>query len=1395
MKDEPYNLKTGGDQNNMLDFVTIESSYDSKKGTTIYPEFIVGQSKDLMIRGHSFYAVWDEERGLWSTDERDIQRIVDQMTFEHASKITDDRKTLKLLKNFSTNKWREWQQFCKSFPDSYEEVDAKIIFSNQNIKKDDYVTRSLPYPLKSGKCNAYNRLMSVIYDPEEREKLEWAVGAIISGDSKWIQKFIVLYGGSGTGKSTFLNILQNMFPGYYSLLDAKELGSGNSFSLESLKDNKLIAIQHDGDLSRIEDNTKLNSIVSHEEIPVNEKFKSIYKTRFRSFLFMGTNTPVKITDSKSGLLRRLIDVTPTGNKVPVDEYNHLMDSIKFEYSAIAYRCLQVYKKLGPHYYDKYVAVSMIQKTNDFYNFIEDNLDLFLNIDEENGLPLRIIWKRYKQYCEDANIKYPVSMRVFKDELKNYFEDFKERYGNQYSVYFGFLKNKFVIGSDTASEIVDSRVSILEKGEKAYEIVRTTAIYNNDSNSCDGYYADCGGVNSWLKFDHHYTDFDNDFAECPAQYSNSAGTPSFGWDICNTKLKDLDTKKVHYVRVPENLIVIDFDLKNEKGEKDYNLNLEAASKWPQTYAELSKSECGIHLHYWYDGDPKDLSRIFDENIEIKVFSGKSSLRRCLTRCNDIPIAHISSGLPIKEKRSGSMITDEKIRSERSLRDLIKRNLKKEIHPGTKPSIDFIHKILEDCYNQGLKYDVTDLRPAIQNFAMNSTHQSDYCLRLVGKMKFKSEDISDNVDDYSEEAPIIFFDVEVFPNLFIVAWKKQGKNCKPVRLINPLPEHIEELCKNRLVGFNNRDYDNHILYARMMGYSNEQLFKLSQRIIVEKDKDAKFGEAYNLSYTDIYDFLSASNKMSLKKWEIKLGIHHHELGMRWDQPVPEDKWEEVADYCLNDVIATEAVWDANQEDWMAREILADLAGMTVNDTTNTLTTRIIVGKDKNPQDKFIYTDLSTIFPGYEYNEFGIDLKRYKEGTKIVSGKSIYKGVDPGEGGRVYAQPGMYFNVGVLDVMSMHPHSLIRLKVFGEEYTARFQDIVIARILIKHKQYDEAKTILDGKLAKYLDDPKTAKKLANALKTAINSVYGLTSAKFPNKLRDPRNKDNIVAKYGALFMINLQEEVEKRGYTVVHIKTDSIKIANIDQNIIDFVMGYGREYGFTFEYETKYSKMCLVNESTYIAEVCEEDGEPVEKRYWTATGAQFQVPYVFKTLFSKESIEFSDLCETKSVTTAMYLDFNEDLSLPFLDDGTGNIISPPEDSPLRHDYHFVGKVGLFCPIKDGCGGAVLLREGSDGKYSSVVGTKRPGGKDVYRWMEADMVKSLGLEKDIDLSYYNHLVDDAVETISKFGDFERFVNEEIIGNSGWWMNIPNINGDEVPFEEVGPDKFPMNEPVNNAA
>lgn len=248
----------------------------------------------------------------------------------------------------------------------------------------------------------------------------------------------------------------------------------------------------------------------------------------------------------------------------------------------------------------------------------------------------------------------------------------------------------------------------------------------------------------------------------------------------------------------------------------------------------------------------------------------------------------------------------------------------------------------------------------------------------------------------------------------------------------------------------------------------------------------------------------------------------------------------------------------------------------------------------------------------------------------------------------------------------------------------------------------------------------------------------------------------------MRTLQDEVKQRGFTVAHIKTDSIKIPNATPEIIQFVMDFGKQYGYTFEHEATYDRMCLVNNAVYIAKYKggKHDGE------WTATGTQFQIPYVFKTLFSKEPIEFEDLCETKSVQTALYLDMNENMvdvseyekELDKLKKNGGSeerIAELKSYIELGHSYIFVGRVGQFCPIKPGCGGGVLCREATDPKTGEIKYVSATGAKD-YRWLESEMVRDLAKEDDIDKNYYRGLVDEAVAEISKYGDFYRFVSDD---------------------------------------
>lgn len=1236
-----------------MDFYKLRTKR-MKEGVFVYPDFVVQSSKDLLVKGRSFYAVWDEARGLWSRDEMDVARMVDSELLEKAKEF---EATPLLMSSYESKSWTSYKNYISSLDDSGVELDQSLTFADAVPDRKKYASRRLPYSLTDVPCPAWDEMIGTLYDPEEREKIEWAIGSIVSGDSRKNQKFLVLYGPPGSGKSTIMGIIEKLFEGYCVPFDAKALtSSANAFALSAFKSNPLVAIQHDGDLSRIEDNTRLNSIVSHELLTINEKYKSEFYARAIAFLFLGTNEPVKITGSKSGIIRRLIDVRPSGRLLANKHYHVLMSQIEFELGAIANHCLGVYYKLGKNYYSGYKPTNMMYETDVFYNYVEHAFDIFYT---EDGITLDRAWQLYKEFCEDALVRHRLPRHQFRSELMSYFEKFEERAeikGQRVRSYYSGFKHGRFKKLDTEkpiSLVLDEKESLL----------------------------------------------DDILAELPAQYATSAGTPKKKWENVTTKLQELNTTRMHYVLVPEDHVVIDFDLKDEHGNKSLERNLEAAAEWPPTYAELSQGGNGVHLHYTYSGDIREVAAAIPDKpgIEIKTLLGNSSLRRKLTRCNATPVATITSGLPLKEKP----LHDAKaMTTEKGVRELIVGNLQKRYHPGTKPSVEFIKKILEDARDSGIPYDVSDLYPDVYAFAMGSTNHARYCMKLVQDLPFMSEELE--LETSAEDTRLAFFDVEVFPNLFVICWKFAGAEHTVVRMLNPTPQEVDELIKLKLVGFNCRRYDNHMLYARAMGYTNEQLFELSQAIVEHNDKSRMFGAAYDISYTDIYDF--SSKKQSLKKFEIELGLHHMELGLPWSEPVPEEMWDLVAEYCENDVIATEATFEARKADFIAREILAELSGLSVNHSTQQHTARILFGKEKKPQREFIYTHLSEMFPGYHFD----------------FGKSTYRDEEVGEGGYVYAEPGFYKDVALLDVASMHPTSIELLDLFGP-YTQKFSELKQARIAIKHRDFDSARRMLDGKLAPYLEDEEQADALSYALKIVINIVYGLTSAKFENPFRDPRNNDNIVAKRGALFMIDLKHYVqEELRLQVIHIKTDSIKVPSATPEQIQAIMDFGAKYGYEFEHEATYDEFVLFNDAVYIAK---------DDKGWHATGAQFLHPYVFKTLLSGEEIEFSDLCETRNVVRGeIYID---------------------KDGSRR----FVGRIGLFVPLKPGTGGGALLRvadvttKDADGnpvvekRAYAVTGTKG------YEWLEAETVKELGLEECIDYSYFEALVTKAREALVEVG------------------------------------------------
>lgn len=1247
-----------------MDFMNVKmkrlTSPNRACDVLVRPDFLYSGVNDLVVRGQSFYGVWCKDH--WSTSIDDLIRAVDfetrQEYIKAKKKFADsDKVVMPAYMNEDDSGLREkFEKYVKKMNNSDTKFNTTIMFAEDIPTREDYSTTKLSYSPKEGVTDNFDELVDILYEPEEKKKILWFMGAALTNSMPDIQKFMYLYGGKGTGKGTIISIFKKMFEGYYGEIDLAKLTSNDAFATEQVQELPLL-VDPDSDISRIRQDTNLLKLTAHEPLTVNKKYKSTYDITFDGLLITASNQRYKVGSVDSGINRRAVVIEPTNEKVEYAKYKKLMSGVDFELGAIAYKAISMFEEMGKAYYENETSIEMMEATDYIFSFVRETA-----VTLGDPATLKQASELFKLYLDDLGYDTKGYKRIIKNELQRYYKEFHEQYRvdgiKMSNVYVGFKSNM----------VFPDKKVVMPEAEPMIELKSTES-----------------------KFDIYCKDM-------PAQYGTAKETPKVSWDKCKTTLKDLDTTELHFVNIPPNLVIIDFDIKDANGDKDVIKNLKAAAKFPETYAELSKSGKGVHLHYIYDGDSEKLKSEYADNIEVKVFTGKQALRRKLTKCNDLEIAHISGGLPLKEEMP-AMYDDVKglVWNEKKMRTAVKKNLMKEYHSNTKPSMDFIKHIFEEAEKQGVEYDLSDMRKDISSFAATSSNNALYCIKIANRINYST--IKDE-KVFKGRGPIpnselIFFDLEVYKNLLLVRWKKYGSD-EIVKWFNPSSEQIEWLTSQPIVGFNNRRYDNHILYGRLVGENNAQLFNRSQNII--NGHGGFSSGAYELSYVDIYDY--TTKKQSLKKWEVELGIHHDESEFPWDEPLPESEWERSAEYCGNDVLATEAVFNATQPDYKARLVLSELSGLSINATTQQHAEGFLFGKDKRPQDKFVYTDLSKDFPGYTYS----------------FGKSEYMGENPSEGGYVYSEPGIYKDVIEIDISSMHPTSAVELNYFGP-YTKRFAELKDAKNYLKHHELDKASEILGGAFKPYIKDDKSIDDLAHAVKIIINIVYGMSSAKFDNKFRQPKNVDNIIAKRGALFMINLKHKMQDLGFKVVHIKTDSIKIAGFTKEAIDTVISYGKEFGYDFEVEHVFDKFALLNKAVNIGHVEKNDKWGRESNTWQAIGAEFLTPYIFKTLFTHEEIKEQDFAFTKQVKTVIYL---------------GN--------------EFVGKIANVYASKTGYD---MMRKDKDDKLASVTGTKG------FKWKQ---MEDYGGKEDVDMEYYEALVKGSLEKLKSIEDPNGLTVEEFI-------------------------------------
>lgn len=144
---------------------------------------------------------------------------------------------------------------------------------------------------------AYNELLSLLLKPEDQQKFEWAVGAMLNDGPRNI---VVFWGEAGTGKTTLMNITRKI-------------------AMTTVVDNvaprvAFVNWDHGYELPSFED----------------------------EFVFTECYGSRSIRDG-------VIVIHTTGDSIPVNKYHVLVQEIDNELPEIARGCSAVYNSLGENY--------------------------------------------------------------------------------------------------------------------------------------------------------------------------------------------------------------------------------------------------------------------------------------------------------------------------------------------------------------------------------------------------------------------------------------------------------------------------------------------------------------------------------------------------------------------------------------------------------------------------------------------------------------------------------------------------------------------------------------------------------------------------------------------------------------------------------------------------------------------------------------------------------------------------------------------------------------------------------------------------------------------------------------------------------------------------------------
>lgn len=405
-------------------------------------------------------------------------------------------------------------------------------------------------------------------------------------------------------------------------------------------------------------------------------------------------------------------------------------------------------------------------------------------------------------------------------------------------------------------------------------------------------------------------------------------------------------------------------------------------------------------------------------------------------------------------------------------------------------------------------------------------------------------------------LIVIDFEVFKKDWMVVIADLLTH-KMTHIINDkaaLEKWWNENCKNIMVGYNIKGYDQYILKALLAGFNP---YEVSHFIIQEGQAGYKFSSILNRFIVRFYDVMQPLDH-GLKFAEGSMGsdIKESNIPFDIDRKLTSEELSDVLKYCKHDVEETIKVLSQRTEDLKAQFGLCKLAGQglwNIGRTQTQLAAIILKARKQEYNDEFDIDVPDTL----NIKKYIHIVNWYKDPSNMDYQKSLE--TDVAGVPHTFAFGGLHGAIEkyhykgkmlMLDVESLYPSLMIRYNLHSRSIPDPkvYEQIKETRIKYKHE-----------------NNP-----LQLPLKLVLNKTYGAMKDKY-NSLYDPRQA-NRVCIYGQLLILDLVEHLEA-FCGLIQTNTDGILIryenrAKIDQICEEWQKRTGLKLEAT-EYEEVWQK----------------------------------------------------------------------------------------------------------------------------------------------------------------------------------------------------------------------------------